>query len=149
MNAALGPYSALIVPALIAVVAIWLALRIARALIHLLVVVLVIALLVWGYTQYQHAAGLQAAAQQLATQAGQGTRGSSAAYGAVAAAVLAHAPQVLAQAGLDPTALRASVSCAGGAAVLVLRETQTQGLLGLPAGSDVRVRLSPAIHCGP
>lgn len=145
----LGPYGSLIAPAVIGLALIWLALRVARMIFHLVVVVLVIVLLVWGYTQYRHAAALQSAAQQLAAQVARGTGGSSTSYGAAATAVLAHARAVVAQLGLDPTAIRAAVSCAGGEAVLVLTDTQARGILGLLAGSQVRIHLSPAIKCGP
>ena len=144
---ALSPYGTLLVPAVVAVVLIWLAIRIARAIIHLVVVALVIALLVWGYTQYQHVAALQSAAQQLARGAGSGSNGTPASYGAAATVVLTRVRAVLSQAGINPSAIRASVTCAGGEAVLVLRDTQSSGALGLLAGSDVRVHLSPVIHC--
>lgn len=144
---ALGPYSTLLIPALVAVGLIWLALRIAKAIIHLIVVALVILLLVWGYTQYQHVAALQTAAQNLAHQASPGNAGAAGSYGATATAVLAHARAILSQAGLDPTAIQATVRCANGSAVLVLRDTQASGVLGLLGNSAVQVPLSPAIHC--
>jgi hypothetical protein len=68
MSAALGPSGALIAPTLVAVLLIWLAVRLARAILRLVVVVLVVMLLVWGYTQYRQAAAWQAAAQHVATQ---------------------------------------------------------------------------------
>lgn len=144
---ALGPYSTLLIPAIVAVGLIWLALRIAKAIIHLIVVVLVILLLVWGYTEYQHVAALQTAAQNLAHQANSGNAGAAGSYGATATAVLARARAILSQAGLDPTTIQATVQCANGSAVLVLRDTQANGLLALLGNSAVQVPLSPAIHC--
>ena len=143
MSMALGPSSALIVPALVAVLLIWLAIRIARALIHLVVVALVVALLVWGYTQYRQAAAWQSATQHLATQVRRdlGSPLSS------ATAVLAQVHAALVRAGLDPSTIRATITCAGGRAVLVLTEAQAHGALGLLGGSQVRVHLAPALHC--
>jgi hypothetical protein len=43
-------------PTLVAVLLIWSALRLARAIIRLVVAVVVVVLLVWGYTQYRQAA---------------------------------------------------------------------------------------------
>ncbi len=139
-----APYGALVVPVIVGLGLIWLAIRIAKAIVHLIVVALVILLLVWGYTQYQHFAALQSAAQHLAAPANTGGTG---AYGATATSVLAHANAVLAQAGLDPSAIHATVSCAGGTAVLILTDQQSGGLLGLFGGSTVQVHLSPAVHC--
>ena len=143
MSMTLGPSSALIAPTLVAVLLIWLAIRLARALIHLVVVVLVVLLLVWGYTQYRQAATLQSVAQHLATQVRRdlGRPLSS------APAVLAQVHAALRRAGLDPSTIRATISCADGTAVLVLTDPQVHGALSLLGGSGVRVHLSPALHC--
>jgi hypothetical protein len=139
-----APYGTLVVPVIVGLGLIWLAIRVARAIVHLIVVALVILLLLWGYTQYQHFAALQSAAQHLAAPPSTGGAG---AYRATATSVLAHANAVLAQAGLDPNAIHATVNCSGGTAVLVLTDRQSSGLLGLFGGSSVRVHLSPAVHC--
>ena len=143
MSAALGPSSALIVPTLVAVLLIWLAVRLARAIIRLVVAVLVVVLLVWGYTQYRQAAAWQSAAQHVATQVRRdlGRPLSS------APAVLAQLHKSLVRAGLDPRTIRATITCAGGKAVLMLTDRQAHGALGLLDGAAVRVPLSPAIHC--
>jgi hypothetical protein len=143
MSAALGPSGALIAPTLVAVLLIWLALRLARAIIRLAVAVLVVMLLAWGYTQYRQAAAWQAAAQHVATQVGRdlGRPLSS------APAVLAQVHKALVRAGLDPSTIQATITCVGGKAVLVLTDTRAHGALGLLDGAAVRVQLSPAIHC--
>ena len=143
MSTALGPSSALIAPALVAVLLIWLAVRLARALIHLVVVVLLVLLLVWGYTQYRQAATLQSVAQHLATQ----VRRDLGRPLPSAPAVLAQVHAALRRAGLDPSTIRATITCADGTAVLVLADTQLHGALGLLGGSEVRIHLSPALHC--
>jgi hypothetical protein len=55
MSTVIGPSGALIAPPLLAVLLIWLALRLARTILRLVVVVLVVVLLVWGSTQYRQA----------------------------------------------------------------------------------------------
>ena len=143
MSAALGPSGALIAPALFAVLLIWLALRFARAILRLVVVVLVVVLLVWGYTQYRQAVEWQSAAQHVATQVRRdlGRPLSS------APAVLAQIRKALVQAELDPSTTQATITCVAGNAVLVLTDKQAHGALGLLAGAAVHVHLSPAIHC--
>ena len=143
MSAALGPSSALIAPTLLAVLLIWLALRLARAILRLVGVVLVVVLLVWSSTQYRQAMEWQSAAQHVATHLRRhvGPPLSS------APAVLAQVHKALLRAGLDPSTIRATIICVGGKAVLVLTDTQAHGVLGLLDGAAVRVHLSPAIHC--
>jgi hypothetical protein len=143
MSTMLGPSGALLVPTLVAVLLIWLAVRLARAIIRLVIVVLVIVLLVWGAAQYRQAAEWQSAAQHVATQVRRdlGPPLSS------APAVLAQVHKALLRAGLDPSTIRATLTCVGGKAVLVLTDTQAHGILGLLDGAAVRVHLSPAIHC--
>ena len=143
MSAALGPSSALIAPTLFAVLLIWLALRLARAILRLVVVVLVVVLLVWGSTQYRQAVEGQSVAQHAATQVRRelGRPLSS------APAVLAQIHKALVRAGLDPSTIQATITCVGGKAMLVLTDRQAHGALGLLDGAALRVHLSPAIHC--
>ena len=143
MSAALGPSSALIAPTLLAVLLIWLALRLARAILRLVGVVLVVVLLVWSSMQYRHAVAWQSAAQHVATQVRRdlGRPLSS------APAVLAEVHKALVRAGLDPSTIQATITCVGGKAVLVLTDRQVHGALDLLAGAAVRVPLSPAINC--
>jgi hypothetical protein len=143
VSMALGPSGALLLPALVAVLLIWLAIRLARAIIHLIVVVLVVGLLVWGYTQYRQAAALQSVAQQVATQISRGTGGTLSG----ASSVLAQVQHALVQAGLDPSAIRVTIDCVGGKAVLVLTDTRVGAAVGLLRDTAVRVPLSQAIHC--
>ena len=143
MSAALGPSGALIAPTLVAVLLIWLALRLALAILRLVGVVLVVVLLVWGYTQYRQAVAWQAAAQHVATQ----VRRDLGRPLPSARAVLAQIHKALVQAGLDPSTIQATITCVGGKAVLVLTDTRAYGVLGLLDGTAVRVPLSPAIHC--
>jgi hypothetical protein len=143
MSAALGPSGALIAPTLVAVLLIWLALRLARAILRLVVVVLVVVLLVWGARQYRQAVARQSAAQHVATQVRRdlGPPLSS------APAVLAQIHKALVRAGLEPSTIQATITCVGGKAVLLLTDKQAHGAPGLLDGTAVRVPLSPAIHC--
>ena len=138
MSAALGPSGALIAPTLVAVLLIWLAVRLARAIFRLVVM-----LLVWGYTQYRQAAAWQSAAQHVATQVGRDLDRPLSS----APAVLAQVHKALVRAGLDPSMIEATITCVDGNAVLVLTDPRAHGALGLLDGAAVRVHLSPAIHC--
>jgi hypothetical protein len=61
--------------------------------------------------------------------------------------VWAQVHKALVQAGLDPSTIRATITCVDGKAVLVLMDTPAHGALGMFDGAAVRVHLSPAIHC--
>jgi hypothetical protein len=143
MCTVLGPSSALIAPPLVAVLLIWLALRLARAILRLVVVVLVVVLLVWSSTQYRQAVEGQSAAQHVATQVRRDLGRSLSS----APAVLAQVHKALVEAGLDANTIQATITCVGGTAALVLTDRQAHGALGLLSGAAVRVHLSPAIHC--
>ena len=143
MSAALGPSDALIASTLFAVPLIWLALRLAYAILRLAVVLLVVVRLMSGYTQYRKAVEWQSAAQHVATQVRRdlGRPLSS------APAVLAQVHKALGRAGLEPSTIQAIITCVGGKAELVLTDKQAHAALGLLDGAAVRVHLSPAIHC--
>ena len=143
MSTMLGPSSALLVPTLAAVLLIWLALRLARAILRLVGVVLVVVLLVWSSMQYRHAVAWQSAAQHVATQ----VRGDLDRLLSSAPAVLAQVHKALMRAGLDPSTIQPTITCVGGQAMLVLTARQAHGALGLLDGAAFRVHLSPAIHC--
>jgi len=152
LTGALGPSGTLIVPALATLLLLWLAIRVARAIVHLVVVALVAALVVWGYTHYTHAAALQSAARQLVGQMhlapGAGTAVLSPTTAPTARTPLAQARAALLSAGLDPTAVHVTVSCVSGRAVLVVADTQAIGAVAALNGAEARVPLSSAVPCG-
>jgi hypothetical protein len=143
MSTVLGPSGALLAPTLVAVLPIWLALHLVRAIQRLVVVVLVVVLLVWSSTQYRQAGEGQSVAQHVATQ----VRRDLGRPLSRAPAVLAQVHKALVEAGLDPSTIQATITCVGGTAALVLTDRQAHGALGLLSGAAVRVPLSPAIHC--
>jgi hypothetical protein len=107
-----------------------LAVRVARALLRLVVIVALALGLLWGYGGYRHIGSLDAAARQIAAQ----VRLSAGDPNTTMPQLLAQAHAALVEAGLDPGMLRITMLCVQGQTSLVLSET--------------RVPLSPAVACG-
>ncbi len=135
--------STLLVPVIAALLVLVLAVRVARALVHLLVGIVLVLGLLWGYGAYRHSGTLDAAAQQIVAQ----VHLSVGAPDTLLPRLLTQAHKVLVQAGLDPATLRVTVQCVQGKTSLVLSETHAQGLLGLWGRSTVHMPLSPHVAC--
>ena len=136
--------SVLLVPVIAALLVLVLAVRVARALVHLLVGIVLVLGLLWGYGASRHSGALDAAAQQIVAQE---VHLSVGAPDTLLPRLLTQAHKVLVQAGLDPATLRVTVQCVQGKTSLVLSETRAQGLLGLWGRSTVRIPLSPHVAC--
>jgi len=109
MNQFLGMYSGLLVPGVIALVLLFVVVKVVNAIVRIVSLVLFVAVLTAGFLAYGRLSAIQNAVNAAANQSRTGRTTATALYDAVGVP----ARQALSAAGLDPSLLRVRILCAG------------------------------------
>ncbi len=117
-----GAYGGLLVPGVVAVVLIFIAIKVVNAIIKLVSLVLLVAVLFGGYLAWGRISSIQKAVDAALTQGQTGMTSQQ----ALAATVGTQARQALSQTGLDPSLLRVHIVCAGANTQIQLRYADDQ-----------------------
>ena len=142
MNLALGPYTGLIIPGVLAVVALYMVVKVASAAFKVVMTLVLLAALGGGYVAYQRISPLVSAASAAAYQGRSGMTTAS----ALARAVGTPARQAIADTGLNPAYVRIHVTC-GPNTQVQFRYADEHYLFGLLSKQWIQVPMDSSARC--